>query len=167
VESWGEESDGRMESRLRVADNAVQPLLLMFPLGLFAMANIFDVATMAGAPRLLGTAAYWTILAGLVGGAAATALGALDVLSAQSVRATRLGTVGILLDLGVLIIFSVIALTRLRTDYRGTDPGLLLVEGLALTVAVVSTWFGGRLGPQPAARWRAAPQPARHRASGD
>ena len=56
-----------MESRLRIADNAVQPVLLMFPLGLFAIAILFDTATMTGAPRFLGILAYWTIVGGLLG----------------------------------------------------------------------------------------------------
>ncbi|WP_213004650.1 DUF2231 domain-containing protein [Paractinoplanes toevensis] len=136
-----------MESRLRVAGNAVQPLLLMFPLGLFMLAIIFDVATMAGAPRLLGTVAYWNIVAGLVGGAVAVGVISVDLVSAPSIRAARRCTVGILFDLGVLIAFAVIALIRLRTDYRATDSGLFLVEGLALAAAGISTWFGGRLGP--------------------
>ena len=151
-----------MESRLRIADNAVQPLLLMFPLGLFTMAIIFDVATMAGAPRLLGTVAYWNIIAGLVGGAAALGVLSIDVMSTRPVRSARRGTVGMLLDLGVLIVFTVIALIRLRTDYRGTDSGLLLVEAPALAVAGLSTWFAGRLGPRslvpPAAVLGRAPQ---------
>jgi uncharacterized membrane protein len=136
-----------MESRFRVAGNAVQPLLLMFPLGLFTMAIIFDVATVTGAPHLLGTVAYWNIVAGLLGGAGAAAVVSIDVMSVRPVRAARLGTVGVLLDFAVLIIFTVVALTRLRTAYRGTDLGLLLVEGLALAAAGISTWFGGRLGP--------------------
>ena len=156
-----------MESRLRIADNSVQPLLLMFPLGLFAMAVIFDVASVAGAPHLLGTVAYWTIIAGLVGGTAAVGVVSIEVMSTRPVRAARIGTVGVLLDLGVLIAFTVIALIRLRTDYRGTDAGLLLVEALTLALAGLSTWFAGRLGPHSPALRGAFLGRTPQRASGD
>ncbi|WP_433727705.1 DUF2231 domain-containing protein [Actinoplanes sp. CA-051413] len=145
----------------------MQPLLLMFPLGLFTMAIIFDVATLAGAPRLLGTVAYWTIIAGLLGGAVAVGIISVDVMATRPVGAARLGTFGVLLDLGVLIVFTVIVLTRLRTEYRGTDSGLLLVEALALTVAGISTWFGGRLGPHSLVPRRTVLQTASHRASAE
>jgi uncharacterized membrane protein len=156
-----------VESRLRIADNAVQPLLLMFPLGLFTMAIIFDVASVTGAPRLLGTVAYWNIIAGLVGGAAAVGIVSIDVMSTRPVRAARLRTVGVLLDLGVLIVFTVIALIRLRSDYRGTDPGLLLVEALTLALAGLSAWFAGRLGPHSLVPRAAVLGRAPQRANGD
>jgi uncharacterized membrane protein len=147
----------RMDSRLRVGDNAVHPLLLMFPLGLFTIAIIFDVGAMLGAPHLVETLAYWNIVAGLVGGSLAAAVAGVDILGARQVRAARIRTFGVLLDLGVLIVFAVVALIRLRTHDRGTDAQLLLVEGIGLGLAAVSTWFGGRFGPQPVTRYAGVP----------
>ncbi|MDT4992217.1 MAG: hypothetical protein QOH97_2109, partial [Actinoplanes sp.] len=37
-----------MDSRLRVSGQAIQPVLVMFPLGLFAMAVLFDLAVLLG-----------------------------------------------------------------------------------------------------------------------
>src|SRR5690242_9344327 len=48
-----EEGDDRMESRLSIAGQAVQPILVMFPLGLFTMAIIFDLAVLGGAPGII------------------------------------------------------------------------------------------------------------------
>jgi uncharacterized membrane protein len=56
-----------MESRLNVRGSAVQPLLLMFPLGLLAAAVILDVFGALGAPRLVGMLAYCTVVAALRG----------------------------------------------------------------------------------------------------
>ncbi|GID93785.1 hypothetical protein Adi01nite_31970 [Amorphoplanes digitatis] len=137
-----------MHSRLRVADNAVQPLLLMFPLGLLANAVIFDVATMLGAPRMIATLAFWNIIAGLAGGVLAISVAVIDITPARPGRAARAGTIGVLLDLCVLIVFAVIALIRLRSPDRGTDAGLLPVEVLGLAAAGIGTWFAGRLGPR-------------------
>jgi len=135
-----------METRLRVADNPVQPLLLMFPLGLFAIAVIFDTATLTGAPRLLGTLAYWNIVAGLLGGVLTVGVSSIEIMFTRQIRAVRRRSLGVLLDIGVLVVFTVIALVRLRTHDRGPDSGLLLVEGLALATAGLGTWIGGRLG---------------------
>jgi len=71
-----------MRSRLRVRDNAVQPLLLMFPLGLFALGALFDVFRMTGAPAILGTLAYWNVVAGLAGGLLAALVGWIDAMAA-------------------------------------------------------------------------------------
>lgn len=123
----------------------MQPLLLMFPLGLFAMALFFDVATQLGAPGLVGTLAYWTIVAGLVGGLTAALADGYDVVSAGQVDAVRSRCLRFLLDLGVLVFFAVLAVIRLRTQDRGVDTGLLVLELLGLAAAVVNAWYSGRL----------------------
>jgi uncharacterized membrane protein len=135
-----------MESRLRIAGNAVHPLLLMFPLGLFAMAIIFDVATMLGAPRIVGTLAFWNVVAGLVGGASAVSVAAIDMASAQHARVALIGAVGVLLDMGVLVAFAVVAMIRLRTADRVADSGLLALEIAVCTASGFSAWHGGRFG---------------------
>lgn len=135
-----------MESRLRIAGNAVHPLLLMFPLGLFAMAIIFDVATLLGAPSLVGTLAFWNLVAGLVGGASAASVAAIDTAATRHAHAALVGTVGVLLDLGVLVTFAVIAVIRLRTADRTADSGLLALEVAGFAAAGFGAWYGGRLG---------------------
>jgi hypothetical protein len=71
---------------------------------------------------------------------------------ARQIRVARIGIIGVLLDLWVLIVFAVIALIRLRYHDRGTESGLLLIEGLGVAMAGLSTWFGGRLGPSRTGR---------------
>jgi uncharacterized membrane protein len=112
----------------------LQPLLLMFPLGLFAVAIILDLGTFLGAPAIIGTLAYWNIVAGLAGGAFAAVVG------------HPRGLI-LLLDLGVLFFYAVLALIRVRTGDRTADPALLLLELVGLTAAFAASWHGGRLGP--------------------
>jgi uncharacterized membrane protein len=131
-----------MRSRLTLAGEAVQPLFLMFPLGLFGLAIICDLASLLGAPRILATTGHCTLIAGLVGGASALSAVWFEAASAGA----RHGFLGILLDLGVLIVFAVIVLVRLRTPDRRLDPGVLAVEVLGLALAVHSCRYGGRFG---------------------
>ncbi|GIE35480.1 hypothetical protein Ait01nite_085250 [Actinoplanes italicus] len=134
-----------MESRLSVAGQAVQPILVMFPLGLFAMAVMFDMADLLGGPSILGALAYWNVVAGLVGGALAAVAGAVDVMFVRRSQDRRLGALRSLINMGVLVVFAVIAMLRVQADDRVVGGGLFTVELLALGLAAFGAWFGGEL----------------------
>ena len=136
-----------MQSRLRLGGHAVQPLFLMFPLGLFAVALVLDLGTLLGAPAIVGTLAHCTIVAGLAGGALTAVAGTLDAGTARTPVLARRRFLILFLDLGVLVCFAVLALVRLRTEDRGADPRLFLGEVLTVGVAVASSWCGGRMNP--------------------
>lgn len=137
-----------MQSRLRLAGQGVQPLLLMFPLGLFWTAVVFDLATLLGAPTLIGTVAFWNLVAGLGGGVLAALAAVFDAVSADSAAAARVFCLALLLDIGVLIVLAILALMRVRDPDRAVDASLLAVEAGGLAAALFGAWFGGRFGPR-------------------
>src|SRR5882724_3736494 len=141
----GGEAIFRMESRLRIAGQAVQPILVMFPLGLFAMAVIFDVAVVLGGPSILGALAYWNVVAGLIGGVLSGLASAVDLIFVRQPDAKRLGVLRTLLNMAVLILFAVIFMVRIGAHDRQAGPGLLLVELFALAIGGFGAWFGGEL----------------------
>ncbi|GLY05900.1 DUF2231 domain-containing protein [Actinoplanes sp. NBRC 101535] len=130
---------------MNIAGQAVQPILVMFPLGLFAMAAMFDIADLMGGPSILGALAYWNVIAGLFIGVMAILAGAVDVMFMRMPEQRRLGVLRGLLSMGVLVIFAVIAMLRVHTPERVVGGGLLMVELLALTMAGFGAWFIGRL----------------------
>jgi len=134
-----------MESRLNIAGQAVQPILILFPLGLFVMAVLFDVADLSGGPAILGALAFWNIVAGLVAGVLAALAGAIDLAFVRRTEAKRVGVLRTLLNMAVLILFAVILMVRIGEADRGSGIGLFLVELLALGVAGFGAWFGGQL----------------------
>jgi uncharacterized membrane protein len=134
-----------MESRLSIAGQAVQPVLVMFPLGLFAMAVLFDVADLLGGPTILGALAYWNIIAGLVVGVLSALAGAVDVMFVRRPQARRLGALRTLINIGVLVVFAVILMVRVRAQDRVASGGLFAIELLALGLAVFGAWFAGEL----------------------
>jgi uncharacterized membrane protein len=134
-----------MESRLVVAGQAVQPILVMFPLGLFAIAVIFDVANLLGAPAIVGSLAYWDIVAGLVAGVAATIAGAVDLAFVRRPDARRIGVLRVLLNMGVLFLFAVILMVRVGDPDRQAGVGPFLLELLALAISGFGAWFSGEL----------------------
>ncbi|MEV6346981.1 DUF2231 domain-containing protein [Actinoplanes sp. NPDC051851] len=130
---------------MSVAGQAVQPILVMFPLGLFAMAVLFDIADLLGGPTILGALAYWNIVAGLVTGILATLAGAVDAAIVRRPQDRRLGVLRTLINMGVLVVFAVILMVRVRAQDRVAGGGLFLVELLALALAGYGSWFAGRL----------------------
>ncbi|MFI5494384.1 DUF2231 domain-containing protein [Actinoplanes sp. NPDC051859] len=134
------------QSRLRIAGQAVQPVLVMFPLGLFAMAVLFDLADLLGGPAILGSLAYWNVVAGLIGGILAALAGAIDLmLVPHGTPAKRIGVLHGLANMGVLLLFAVVLMVRMRSPERVASGGLLAIEFLALGGAVFSAWYGGEL----------------------
>jgi len=140
-----------MDSRLRIAGEAIQPALVMFPLGLFAMAVLFDLAELLGAPEIIGALGYWNIVAGLIGGVLAALAGAVDLMFVRNgTRAKRLGVLRGLMNMGVLILFAVVLMLRMRTADRVAGGGLFAVELLALAAAIFGAWYCGELVDRPA-----------------
>jgi len=140
------EGTARMDSRLRIANQAVQPVLVMFPLGLFAMAVLFDLGNVLGGPDILGALAYWNLVAGLVSGVFAAAASAVDLMFVRNgTPEKRSGVLQGLANMGVLLVFTVILMLRMRTPDRIAGGGLVAVELLALAGAVFGAWYGGEL----------------------
>jgi uncharacterized membrane protein len=134
-----------MESRLRIAGQAVHPVLVMFPLGLFTMAVLFDLGNVLGGPDILGVLAYWNIVAGLTGGILVVLASAIDLLFVRNLRAKRAGVLQNLMHMGVLVLFLVICMLRMQSPDRVAGGGLLAVEAIALVAAFVGAWYGGEL----------------------
>jgi len=136
----------KMESRLRIAGQAVQPVLMMFPLGLFTMAALFDAGNLMGGPDILGALGFWNIVAGLIGGVLVALAGAIDLMLVRGdTRARRVGVLLGLMHMGVLILFAVIVMLRIQNPDRAVGGGLLVVELLALGAGLFGAYYGGEL----------------------
>src|SRR6266540_1961731 len=91
-----------MESRLKLLGHPIHPMLVMFPLGLFVTAVIFDFADLVGGPAVLGEVGYWNIVAGLIGGVLAALVGLVDYLAIPAgTRAKRVGLAHAAINAGV------------------------------------------------------------------
>ena len=134
-----------MESRLRIAGQAIHPVLIMFPLGLFTMAVLFDLANVLGAPDIIGQLAYWNILAGLVGGILVVLAVAIDLALVRNGRVKRAGALRNLMSMGVLVLFAVVLLLRMQSPDRVAGWGILAVEAVSLAASFYAAWFAGEL----------------------
>lgn len=127
-----------MENRLSIRGNAVEPVLLMFPLGLLAVAVVLDVFHVLGGPRIIGTLAYCTVVVALLGGMTTAIAVRIGEMTTGARAGASPATRRFLLDTAVLVVFAVVLLLRMRTPERTVGPGLLLVELMGLSMAVVA-----------------------------
>jgi uncharacterized membrane protein len=134
-----------MESRAKLLGHPIHQMLIVFPLGLLAMAVIFDIFAIASANGYWSEIAYWMIAAGCVSGLIAAPFGLIDWLAIPTgTRAKRIGAVHGLGNVVVLLLFGASWLMR------GDAPRAPAAAALALSflgggLALFTGWLGGEL----------------------
>lgn len=135
-----------MESRVKLVGHPVHPMLIVFPLGLLATAVIFDILYLIFNNRLLPTASYYMIAAGVLGGLLAAIFGFIDWLALPS--GSRAKNIGLWHGLGNVTIVGLFIISWfLRGGNVDFIPGgLALVLSFAgVALALVTAWIGGEL----------------------
>ena len=141
-----------MESRLTLHGQPVQPILVLFPLGLFLIGLAFDLGALVSGLGLLGVAAYWTIAAGLIGGVLVAVAGVVDLLTIRrGTRSKRFAAAHTLITVGVLAAFGASWWLRAPAADHGVNGALFGLEALA----VLACGFGAWLRTEPAGRFGA------------
>jgi uncharacterized membrane protein len=137
-----------MKARIRVAGHAVHPMLVVFPLGLLATSVVWDICRLATHNAAWGTVAFWTIVAGVVGGLLAAVPGFIDWLAIpDGTRAKRVGVYHMVLNLIVVGLFVVSLIARLETPggYSLAGFGRVIWGWIGVVLALFSGWLGGEL----------------------
>jgi uncharacterized membrane protein len=134
-----------MESRAKIFGHAVHPILIVFPLGLFATAVVFDAIGWATGNGRWLEASFRIIAAGVIGGMISALFGLIDFQAIPwNTRAKRVGIWHGLGNVGVVLLFGASWLTRCPNP---SDPGALPVM-LSLAGALlmlITGWLGGEL----------------------
>src|SRR5436190_21867327 len=95
-------------ARAVVLGHPVHPMLIVFPVGLFVTAVVFDAIDMFGGSPVFGLVAYWMLAAGLVGAVLAAVFGLVDWLGiSPGTRAKRIGALHGLGNVVVVALFFV------------------------------------------------------------
>jgi uncharacterized membrane protein len=135
-----------MESRAKLLGHAIHPMLIVLPLGLLSAAAVFDILALLTGNAVLYEVGYWNVAAGIVGGLAAAVFGLLDWLAIPG--GTRAKSVGLWHGVGNVVVVGLFAVAwLLRSGVTGhSASGLpLLLEVLAVLIALVTAWLGGEL----------------------
>jgi len=136
----------------RILGHPIHQMLVVFPLGLLATSFFFDLAWAVTGRAELANVSWWMIIAGVIGGAAASLFGVLDFLAIpRGTRARRLGAWHGGGNLVVALFFAASLLVR-----RGAPehPGALAIalSGLGVLLTVITGWLGGELAESAATK---------------
>lgn len=137
-----------MKSTARIAGHAIHPMLVVFPLGLLATSLVWDICHLATGADRWGIIAFWTIVAGVVGGLVAAVPGFIDWLAIPSrTRAKRVGRTHMILNLIVVGLFVVSLVARGNTDggYPRAGVATMVWGWLGIGLSLISSWLGGEL----------------------
>jgi uncharacterized membrane protein len=135
-----------MESRVKLFGHPVHPMLIVFPLGLLATAVIFDILYLIFGNRLLPTASYYMIAAGILGGLLAAIFGFIDWLALPN--NSRAKNIGLWHGLGNVLIVGLFAVSWFlrgnNVDFV-PDGTALILSFAGVVLALVTGWIGGEL----------------------
>jgi uncharacterized membrane protein len=127
------------------AGHPLHPILITAPVALLPTSLILDLMYLATKNKSYAEAAYYTMVGGYVGGAAAAVAGAGDYLTIPpKTHVKAMANLHALLNVSMLGLYSVNLLLR-----RGTQPptgGLpILLSVLGSTGLAISAWYGGAM----------------------
>jgi uncharacterized membrane protein len=136
-----------MRTRASIAEHPIHPMLVVFPIGLFLTALVFDILAAATGNPVWETLAFYDIAAGVIGALAAALPGFVDYLGLRG-EPRRLGTWHMVLNLGVVALFAVNWYLRTDAGRQWLGAGSRVPLALTIIGAVilgVSGWLGGHL----------------------
>jgi uncharacterized membrane protein len=134
-----------MESRAKLFGHPIHQMLIVFPLGLLAMALIFDVIYLVTRDGYWSQTSYALISAGIISGLVAAPFGVIDWLAIPSgTRAKRVGAQHGAGNVAVLVLFAI------SWAFRGVEPQsppffAYMASFAGGALALVTGWLGGEL----------------------
>ena len=134
-----------MHSRAKLLGHPIHQMLIVFPLGLLAMAVVFDLLAIGLNQPYWSEIDFWMIAAGIVTGLLAAPFGFADWIAIPSAtRAKRIGAVHGLANFGVILLFAASWYMR-RLAPSAPDTLALTLSFVAGGLALFSGWLGGEL----------------------
>ena len=134
-----------MEAKAKLLGHPIHQMVIVFPLGLFTTAVIFDIVHLLGGGLRWAEVAYWMIGAGVIGGLLSAPFGLIDWLGVPAgSRAKRIGAVHGIGNVVVVVLFLVSWLVRRESP--AAPAGLAyLFSFVGFAVAGFTAWLGGEL----------------------
>jgi uncharacterized membrane protein len=138
-----------MATLARIAGHPLHPMLVSFPIALFVVAFLCDIARIvSGTSTPYWTLAYYSIGGGLVGALLAALPGFVDYLSLARSEVRRLGLWHMMTNSGVVILFLINFYLRRPSGGAAAGGGralLLVLSSVGVALLGISGWLGGEL----------------------
>lgn len=134
-----------MDGKAKILGHAIHPILIVFPLGLLGTAVVFDIIHMIWGNPVFAVAAYWMLVAGLLGGLFAAPFGLIDWIAIPSdTRAKSVGLTHAIVNVVALLLFAVSWFMRNGApEHPAMTASIFSIAGLVF--ALVGGWLGGEL----------------------
>lgn len=134
-----------MESKAKLLGHSIHQMLVAFPVGLLLASVAFDAVAQVLASGSMVAAAYWMLVAGILGGLIAAPFGMVDLMAVPArTRASRIGSWHAVGNVVALCLF--IASWALRPGESLAPPGLAVgLSGAGALVILMTAWLGGEL----------------------
>ena len=134
-----------MKAQATLLGHPIHPMLIVFPLGLFPIAVIFDLIYWFTKTPTWAEVSYWVIAAGIIGALVAALFGLIDWLKIPS--GTRAKSIGLLHGIVNVIVAGLFVVSWLLRRPNPTAPDLLdIALGIvAVVLALFAGWLGGEL----------------------
>jgi uncharacterized membrane protein len=134
-----------MKASARLLGHPIHPMLIVFPLGLLAVAAIFDIIYVGSQNSHWADVSFWMITSGVIGGLIAAVFGVIDWLGIpEGTRAKYIGLIHGLANVVVVILFVVSWFMR-RPDPAAPPMIAIILGWIAVLIALFSGWLGGEL----------------------
>jgi uncharacterized membrane protein len=134
-----------MESKAKLFGHSVHQMLIVFPLGLLAIAVVFDIIGLSTHNGTWFTISYWNIAAGIIGGVLAAVFGLIDWLAIP--QGTRAYSIGLWHGLGNAVVLALFAISWFMRRGMPEAPSAwaFVFSFGAVCLALVTAWLGGEL----------------------
>ena len=138
-----------MATLARISGHPVHPMLVSFPIALFVVAFLCDVARgLSGTSTPYWTLAYYSIGGGLVGALLAALPGFVDYLSLGRTKVRRLAWWHMMANAGVFVLFVINFYLRRPSGAAaagGNKTLLMALSSVGVALLGLSGWLGGEL----------------------
>jgi uncharacterized membrane protein len=119
-------------------------MLVPFPIGLWVFSFVADIMFLMGwGGPAWNDVAFYTMVGGTAGALLAAPFGLLDLLSVQDRTTKRLGTMHMVLNLLIVVLFAVDLWLRRETGTGAGTPFTL--SAVAILMLLASGWLGGEM----------------------
>lgn len=135
------------QTRATIGKHPVHPMLVVFPLGLWAAALAFDIIYAVTGNPTWRTLAFYDIVAGIVGALAAAVPGFIDYTDMQG-RAKKIATYHMIMNLAAVALYTLNAALRTKWGARfiSADSYVPLVLSIIGVIGLgISGWLGGEM----------------------
>jgi uncharacterized membrane protein len=131
---------------MKIFGHPVHPMLVVFPVGLFATAVVFDILYLILGKQVFPTVSFYMITAGVVGGLLAAIFGLIDWLGLpNNSRAKFIGGWHGIGNFVIVVLFSISWFLR-RGDANFVPTNLALILSFAgIALALITAWIGGEM----------------------